>query len=50
MLAQQHPDLIGRVMSVDSLPFFSALYGPTTTVRQCAAPSPNGSAWMMLHV
>ena len=33
MLAQQHPDLVGRVMSVDSLPFFSALYGPTATAR-----------------
>jgi len=31
LLAQQHPDLIGRVMSVDSLPFFSALYGPQVT-------------------
>lgn len=33
MLAQQHPDLVGRVMSVDSLPFFSALYGPQVTVE-----------------
>lgn len=33
MLAQRHPDLVGRVMSVDSLPFFSALYGPTATVE-----------------
>ena len=31
LLAQQHPDLIGRVMSVDSLPFFSALFGPQVT-------------------
>jgi pimeloyl-ACP methyl ester carboxylesterase len=31
MLAQRHPDLVGRAMSVDSLPFFSALYGPTAT-------------------
>jgi len=33
MLAQRHPDLVGRVMSVDSLPFFSALYGPTATAE-----------------
>lgn len=33
MLAQRHPELVGRVMSVDSLPFFSVLYGPTATVE-----------------
>jgi pimeloyl-ACP methyl ester carboxylesterase len=33
LLAQAHPELVGRVMSVDSLPFFSALYGPTATVE-----------------
>ena len=33
LLAQQHPNLIGRVMSVDSLPFFSALYGPQVTAE-----------------
>ena len=33
MLAQQHPELVGRVMSVDSLPFFSALYGPQVTAE-----------------
>lgn len=36
MLAQQHPALVGRVMSVDSLPFFSALYGPQATVESAA--------------
>ncbi|WP_372706162.1 alpha/beta fold hydrolase [Brevundimonas sp.] len=36
LLAQQHPDLPGRVMSVDSLPFFSAMYGPQVTAQ--AAP------------
>jgi pimeloyl-[acyl-carrier protein] methyl ester esterase len=48
MLAQQHPDLIGRVMSVDSLPFFSALYGPTTTVDS-SRPLAERVAQMMLH-
>ena len=31
MLAQQYPASVGRVMSVDSLPFFSAMYGPQVT-------------------
>lgn len=31
LLAQQHPDLVGRLMTVDSLPFYSAMYGPNTT-------------------
>lgn len=33
LLAQQHPEAVGRVMSVDSLPFFSAMYGPQATVE-----------------
>lgn len=33
LLAQAHPELVGRVMSVDSLPFFSALFGPTATAE-----------------
>ncbi len=33
MLAQQHPEAVGRVMSVDSLPFFSALFGPQVTAE-----------------
>lgn len=32
MLAQQYPALVGKVMSVDSLPFFSALFGPQVTI------------------
>lgn len=47
MLAQQHPDLVDRVMSVDSLPFFSALYGPTTTA-ETARPFADQAAAMML--
>lgn len=31
MLAQRDPDIVGRVMSVDSLPFFGALMGPTAS-------------------
>jgi pimeloyl-[acyl-carrier protein] methyl ester esterase len=33
LLAQLHPDRVGRLMIVDALPFFSALYGPTATVE-----------------
>ncbi len=33
LLAQAHPDLVGRVMSVDSLPFFSAMFGPQATAE-----------------
>lgn len=33
LLAQAHPELVGRLMIVDALPFFSALYGPTATVE-----------------
>ncbi len=32
-LAQDRPDSVGRLLSVDSLPFYSVLYGPTTTVE-----------------
>lgn len=31
MLAQRHPEAVGRVMAVDNLPFFSALFGPQVT-------------------
>lgn len=31
LLAQAEPELVGRVMSVDSLPFFSAMFGPQAT-------------------
>ena len=37
MLAQQYPERVGRVLSVDSLPFFSALFGPGVTA-EAAAP------------
>ncbi|WP_396595309.1 alpha/beta fold hydrolase [Brevundimonas sp. R86498] len=35
-LAQAHPGSIGRLMSVDSLPFFGALRGPQVTPEQMA--------------
>jgi pimeloyl-ACP methyl ester carboxylesterase len=33
LLAQRHPEAVGRVMAVDNLPFFSALFGPGTTAE-----------------
>jgi pimeloyl-ACP methyl ester carboxylesterase len=33
LLAQRHPDHVGRLLVVDSLPFFSALMSPTATVE-----------------
>jgi pimeloyl-ACP methyl ester carboxylesterase len=33
MLARQHPDDVGRLMIVDSLPFFSAMFGPQVTAQ-----------------
>ncbi|HYC98966.1 alpha/beta hydrolase [Brevundimonas sp.] len=45
LLAQAHPERVGRVMSVDSLPFFSAMFGPqvtTETARPFAAQAAAG--------
>lgn len=33
VLAQQHPDQVGRLLSIDSLPFFTAIYAPQATVE-----------------
>jgi pimeloyl-ACP methyl ester carboxylesterase len=34
LLAQQHPDLVGRLMIVDALPYYTAIFGPGITVEQ----------------
>ena len=34
LLAQAHPERVGRLMIVDALPFYSALFGPTITPEQ----------------
>lgn len=47
LVAQQHPDLVGRVMSVDSLPFFSAMFGPQVTA-EAAQPFADQAAAGML--
>ncbi|MEA3016675.1 MAG: hypothetical protein QOI38_1397 [Sphingomonadales bacterium] len=33
MLAARHPEAVGRVMAVDSLPFYSLLFNPAATVE-----------------
>lgn len=47
LLAQQHPELVGRVMSVDSLPFFSALFGPQVTVETARPFADQAAAGML---
>ncbi|WP_428154055.1 alpha/beta fold hydrolase [Brevundimonas sp.] len=48
LLAQQHPELVGRLMTVDSLPFYSAMYGPTATAES-ARPFADRAAGMILN-
>lgn len=47
LLAQDRPGLVGRVMSVDSLPFFGALQGPEAT-PEIVAPMAEQMARMTL--
>jgi pimeloyl-ACP methyl ester carboxylesterase len=47
MLAQQQPALVGRVMTVDSLPFFSALFGPQITAETARPFADQAAAGML---
>ncbi len=47
LLAQQHPEMVGRLMTVDSLPFYSAMFGPTATVES-ARPFADRAAAMIV--
>lgn len=47
MLAQQQPALVGKVMTVDSLPFFSALFGPQVTVETARPFAEQAAAGML---
>jgi pimeloyl-ACP methyl ester carboxylesterase len=47
LLAQQQPGLVGLVMTVDSLPFYSALFGPSAT-PDSARPFADQAAGMIL--
>ncbi len=50
LLAQRHPDRVGRVMIVDALPFFSALYGPQVTVESARPLAEQARAAMIANV
>lgn len=38
MLAARHPDLVGRLMVVDMIPFMGAMFGPPGTTAEGVAP------------
>ncbi len=48
-LAQTRPEAVGRLMSVDSLPFFSALYGPTATAETARPFAEQARAGMLAN-
>ncbi len=47
LLAQAHPDRVGRLMIVDALPFYSAMFGPAIT-PEAARPFATQAAAMIL--
>jgi len=47
LLAQAEPGLAGRVMSVDSLPFFSAMFGPQVTAEAARPFAAQAAAGML---
>ena len=47
MLAQERPELVRAVMSVDSLPFFSALFGPQMTAETARPYADRAAAGML---
>lgn len=49
LLAQRHPDRVSRVMIVDALPFFAALYGPQVTVESARPLAEQARAGMIAN-
>lgn len=47
LLAQAHPDLVGRLMIVDALPFYSAMFGPAVTAAQARPFAAQASAMIL---
>lgn len=47
LLAQAEPELVGRVMTVDSLPFFSAMFGPQVTAESARPFAAQAAAGML---
>jgi len=44
LLAQTHPEAVGRLMIVDALPFYSAMFGPAVTAEQARPFADQGAA------
>ncbi len=47
LLAQSHPDSVGRLMIVDALPFYSAMFGPTVTADAARPFAAQASAMIL---
>lgn len=47
LIAQQHPEAISKAMTVDSLPFFSALFGPQITIETARPFADQAAAGML---
>ena len=47
LLAQRHPESVGRVLVVDALPFFSLLFGPSTTAASVEPQAAQARAGMI---
>lgn len=47
LLAQSHPEAVGRLMIVDALPFYSAMFGPAVTAEQARPFATQASAMIL---
>jgi pimeloyl-ACP methyl ester carboxylesterase len=47
LLAQSHPESVGRLMIVDALPFYSAMFGPAVTADQARPFAAQASAMIL---
>ena len=47
LLAQGHPDSVGRLMIVDALPFYSAMFGPAVTAEAARPFAAQASAGIL---
>jgi pimeloyl-ACP methyl ester carboxylesterase len=47
LLAQSHPDVVGRLMIVDALPFYSAMFGPAATPEAARPFAAQASAMIL---
>ena len=49
MLAARHPDLVGKVLVVDMLPFMGAMFGPPPMTPEKARPMADQIRGLMIH-